>query len=132
VKPKFKFFIPAIVWFITIFILLVMPSDDIPTSTFFDLIYFDKWVHAGLFGMQVILTGWPFFKSKQASPSLFIKICICAILYGIAMEYVQKYWTTDRDYDVWDMVADGVGAVTGCIFMIMRLKKLTLKQQAAI
>jgi len=117
VKPRFVSFIPAIIWFIVIFILLVMPNSDIPAAGFLELIYFDKWVHAGIFGLLVWLTAFPFFKTNYVSASLFVKIAIGAILYGVAMEFVQKYLTTDRDYDTWDMVADSAGAILACILL---------------
>lgn len=109
-----------------------MPNDDIPSADFFDLIYFDKWVHAGIFGLLVILLCWPFFKTKHASLPLFIKITICTILYGVAMEFVQKYFTSDRDYDVLDMVADSAGAIIACVLVNWRYKKFVKKQQALV
>ena len=130
-KPRAKLFIPAAVWFIVIFILLVMPGDDIPSSHFFDVIYFDKWVHAGIFGLEVILVCWPFFKTKYASLALFIKITVAVIAYGVAMEYVQKL-TPDRDFDVWDMVADAFGAVMACILVNNFYKRFKKKQQALL
>ncbi|HWB24070.1 MAG TPA: VanZ family protein [Chitinophagaceae bacterium] len=129
---KFQYFIPAIIWFIIIYILLVMPSSDIPTFYFLDVIYFDKWVHAGLFGMQVILTCFPFFKSKYTSASFFFKITVLVIAYGVAMEFVQKYFTNgDRDFDVLDIAADAAGAVIGYLFIKARFKKFTAKQEKA-
>lgn len=109
-----------------------MPNNDIPSAHFFDIIYFDKWVHAGIFGLLVILLCWPFFKTKYASLPLFIKITIGAITYGVAMEFVQKYLTTDRDYDVLDMVADAVGAIIACALVNWRYKKFVKKQQALV
>jgi len=131
VKPKFKFFIPAIIWFFVIIYLLVMPGDDIPSAPFFDLIYFDKWVHAGIFGLEVILVCAPFFKTPYASLSLFVKIAVGVTCYGVIMEFVQKL-TPDRDFDVWDMVADAFGAFIACILVNMYYKKFKAKQQKVI
>lgn len=129
VKLKPVLFIPAIAWFITIFVLLVMPNDDIPSAHLFDIIYFDKWVHAGIFGLEVILICWPFFKTRYASTKLFFKITIGVILYGVAMEFVQKYLTTDRDYDTFDMLADATGAVIAFALVNWRYKKFVKKAQ---
>jgi VanZ family protein len=130
VKPKVTSFIPAVIWFIVIFILLVMPNNDIPSNNFFDLIHFDKLVHGGIFGLLVWLTSFPFFKTNYVSLSLFIKITLGAILYGVAMEFVQKYLTTDRDYDILDMVADSVGAILACIFINLIYKRWAKKHKA--
>lgn len=109
-----------------------MPNADIPTASFFDLIYFDKWVHAGIFGLLVWLISFPFFKTDYVSLSLFIKITVAVIFYGIAMEFVQKYLTTDRDYDTWDMVADSVGAILACISINAIHKRWTKKRRKVL
>ncbi len=132
VKPKFVNFIPAAVWTVVIYILLVMPAADIPASPFLELIHFDKWVHAGLFGTLSLLACAPFFKTKYASLSLFIWISVAALAYGIVMEFVQKYFTTDRDFDVLDMAADAAGVILGCIFTNVMYKRVIKKQRAVV
>ena len=107
-----------------------MPAADIPSAPIFTTVYFDKWVHAGLFGMLVLLTCFPFFSSKYASLSLFIKITLGCVLYGVAMEFVQKYCTTDRDFDVLDMAADATGAVISCAIINVRYRRYVRKRQA--
>lgn len=126
--PKLKLFIPALVWVALIYILLTMPGKDVPSGGIFDIPNFDKLVHAGLFGMLVLLATFPFFRSKYASAVLFLKITLLAILYGVAMEFVQKYFTVDRDFDIWDMVADAFGALVGFAWITMRYKRFLRKR----
>jgi VanZ family protein len=116
-------FVPAFIWAIIIIVLLVMPSQDIPSNPIFDKIYFDKWVHAGLFGMMNLLLAPPLFKTKYSSIKIYLCNTLCVIAFGVAMEYVQKYLTTDRDFDVLDMVADGIGAVIIFIWVYTGYKK---------
>lgn len=132
VKPRLINFIPAFIWAVIIYILLVMPAADIPASPFFELVHFDKWVHASLFGTLTFLICFPFFKTTRASLSFFIWIGIASLAYGIIMEFVQKYLTTDRDYDVWDMAADAAGVILGCAFTNILYKRYLRKQQAAL
>ena len=102
-----------------------MPNRDIPSVGFLDAIYFDKWVHAGIFAMLTFLFSWPFRKLYPPPYRLFISIAVLALLYGIAMEYVQKYLTTDRDFDYNDMLADGFGCLLGYIairYVVNRLR----------
>jgi len=112
-KPRPIAFVLPVIWMVFIYILLTMPDNDIPKMGFLDAIYFDKWVHAGLFGMLTILFSWPFRKMYPAQHNLFISIAVLSLLYGIAMEYVQEYLTTDRDFDYLDMIADGFGCLVG-------------------
>ncbi len=112
-KPRLISFIPAAVWVAVIYILLTMPSSDIPSIPLLDQLDFDKWVHAGLFGVLVMLIAFPLIKYYPENRTLFILIAVGCCLYGIAMEYVQKYLTSDRDFDVLDMVADACGCMIG-------------------
>lgn len=108
------------------FILLIMPGSDIPKSSLFDILYFDKWVHIGMFGLLTIFWGYPFLKTTKGSVKLFCKISVLVILYGIAMEFVQKYWTVGRSFDIFDILADSFGSIVACFFLIAKLKKSKL------
>ena len=128
-KPKFISLLPAIIWFCIIFTLLVLPGRDLPREDFLSGIYFDKWVHAGLFGGLVFLFSFPFKKAIPLKSRFYISIVLFAILYGVGMEFVQKYFTVDRDCDVNDMIADAVGAILGYIFFRWVAKKVVVKNK---
>ncbi len=100
-----------------------MPASDIPSWPFLDEIQFDKMVHCGLFAVLVFLFSFPLKKNFAHLSFIYFLIAFLAVGYGIGMEYVQKYFTTDRDFDVWDMVADGTGALFGFLFIQWQLKK---------
>lgn len=125
-KSIFLKFLPAVFMSIISFILLIMPGSDIPKSSLFDILYFDKWVHIGMFGLLTIFWGHPFLKMTKGSVKLFCKISVLVILYGIAMEFVQKYWTVGRSFDIFDILADCFGSIVACFFLIAKLKKSKL------
>ena len=128
-KPRPIAFLLPVIWLVVIYILLTMPNNDIPEVGFLDVIYFDKWVHAGLFAMLTFLFSWPFRKLYPAQHRLFVSIAISALLYGIAMEYVQKYLTTDRDFDYADMIADGFGCLVGYLAIRFVVAKIGAKNK---
>ena len=129
-KPRFTLFIPAILWLLITTLLLVLPGPDIPSVSFLDIIYFDKWVHAGLFGGMTFLFAFPFIKNGTATKRLLIYIAIVCAFYGIAMEYVQKYMAFERDFDYFDMVADGVGCIIGYFVSTFFKRRLEKKSSA--
>jgi len=43
-------------------------------------------------------------------------MAVIAFLYGIGMEFVQRYLVVNRSFDVGDIIADGVGALAGFLF----------------
>ena len=51
---------------------------------------------------------------------IFFKIMVVGCLYGIAMEFVQKYFIPFRSFDFGDIIADGIGCVAGYFFAIKR------------
>lgn len=117
---RFIYFVPAIAWFIISIILLTLPGNDLPHNSFFDLPYFDKYVHFGMFFLLTALFCFPFL-SMKADPVLikgwFIKIAFIVTLYGIAMEFVQKYFAIQRSFDLSDILFDFLGSVAGLIFI---------------
>lgn len=119
-----KYFVtiwPAIIWSVIVFLLLVVPPISIAKEKHFDITHLDKIIHAFLFGVLVVLWGY-WLKTKYIvfpkflvalSVTLFLSVC-----YGIVMEYIQRW--VGRDFDVWDMLADGVGAVAGWLLIAVK------------
>lgn len=114
---RILFFIPAIGWIILCTILLTLPGSSFPKEDWLDKIWFDKWVHIGLFAAIVVTWCWGVFKNGSENPAKhFLQITLLAIIYGIAMEFVQKYLVVNRSFDMADIIADAVGAYVGYLF----------------
>ena len=128
-KLRFISFLPAIAWFILIYILLTLPGKDIPKNDWFEAVYFDKWVHTGLFAGLVFLFSYPLYKTYSYKSSFYFLIVLLSVLYGVGMEYVQKYFTIDRTFDITDMLADTFGSLLGYAFFYFIGKKLTQKNK---
>lgn len=114
---------PAILWSVIVFILLAMPAIKLPTEKKIELTNIDKVIHFILFFTLVFLWGY-YLQTKKRSKGKFllalVVVTLIATFYGILMEYVQLW--TGRDFDVWDMVADGVGAVAGWLLFAIKDK----------
>lgn len=112
---------PVIIWSVIIFLLLVMPPISIAKEKQFEITQLDKIIHALLFGIQVVLWGY-YLQSKNRPVSVFRIALAGAVLiscgYGILMEYVQLW--VDRDFDVWDMLADAIGACLGWFYFLLK------------
>src|SRR4051812_29676552 len=105
-------FLPAVAWFIVSAILLTLPASNLPHSSFFDIPYFDKYVHTGMFFLLTALFSLPFTTIKTAPLKViasFNRIVIYVITYGILMEYVQKYMANGRSFDTNDIIFDVIG-----------------------
>jgi VanZ family protein len=112
--------IPAIVWTIIIFILLALPGNMLPNENHFTIPNLDKYVHIILFGSFVFLWSFYYLGKQDGNNNSYrysVIILIVACLYGTAMEYVQKYFIPNRDFDIYDIAADIAGALAGFLFV---------------
>lgn len=122
-----KNFIPGIAWFFLVLILICLPGTQIPQAeTWLNEIYFDKWVHAGLFAVLTFLFIYPVTRLNLTAivkKNTAIKITFAACIWGITTEFIQKFFIPDRSFDVFDVGADCIGVLTAyCWCRIKYLK----------
>lgn len=122
-----KKFIPGIAWFFLVLILICLPGDDLPkTDDWMSAIYFDKWVHAGLFSILAFLFMFPVCKShlsKKEKWNLIFKIALAACVWGITTEFIQKFFIVGRAFDILDWAADSAGiflAIIVCKYFYLK------------
>lgn len=122
-----RFYIPAVIWTVIILLLCLMPASDVPNTFMSRIPHFDKLVHAGIFAGFVFLWAFALHKSGKSHPLVYLAIVIIiAILLGFLIELLQKELISlHRDFDMWDWVADILGAFFGgAIFnVVFRGKK---------
>ncbi|MDP4283917.1 MAG: VanZ family protein [Bacteroidota bacterium] len=114
-KIPFKMFLPGIAWFFIVAVLTLMPGSDVPQIGWLSgFKNFDKIVHAVLFGGLTFLFCWPYFKHPsplQKKINYLIKIALASCLWGITVEFLQKYFVIGRDFDLLDWAADSAGVL---------------------
>jgi hypothetical protein len=111
--------VPAIVWGLFIFILCFMPGSAFPEVGWASALAPDKWVHAALFAiwMMVYATGG----QKRAKMAL-LRPAIGMFLFGGMVELFQENILTDRSGEWLDWLADGVGLGVGLLLLVGRTK----------
>jgi VanZ family protein len=127
-KKPYLFLSAAITWFIVSVILFTLPGTAFPQENWLDEIYFDKWVHIGIFTILVTLWCLALYRLKPGKENgwyrlSFFWIAMAALAYGIAIEFIQKYFIPFRSFDYTDMIADGAGCLAGWIFCSRRYIK---------
>lgn len=109
----------SMLWALIILVLCGMPGKDIPHISFLELLSFDKFVHAGIFFVLILLTvrGFllqtRFIKFQHSARSFAFVICI---VYGGSLEIMQGTIFTDRSADIFDFIANSFGSVMGLVF----------------
>lgn len=71
--------------------------------------HFDKMAHGLLFFVQIWLLCKAYLHENKAIPS--VALLIFALIYAVASEWAQATFTLTRQADVWDGVADMLGAM---------------------
>jgi len=93
-------------------ILFFLPGSALPKENWFSKIYIDKWVHTGFFVVLLFLWRSAFpSKAKGFSFLLFL----VAVIYGLIVEFVQKWWVPNRDFDYFDVLFDALGSLLGLV-----------------
>ena len=104
-------------WALLILALCGMPGKDIPHISFLEILAFDKWVHAGIFFVLVLLTmraiKFNWLRVSHVTTILFA--LAIAIPYGGLLEIMQGAVFADRSPDLYDFIANSFGAICGSL-----------------
>lgn len=105
-------------WALIILVLCGIPGKDIPHISFLELLSFDKFVHAGVFFVLMLLTLRGFLlqtrytKLQQSAKAIALVFCIA---YGALMELMQGTLFEGRSASVLDIVANSFGCIVGLL-----------------
>lgn len=101
--PKKYWTAAHILWAVVVFGLHAMSSKSFPKISFWENLGPDKIVHAFMFfvgSALAIFSGWGRMKST-----------FVWIFAGVLLEYYQFFFTNDRSFDWFDVVADVTGVL---------------------
>lgn len=123
---SFRKFIPGIIWFIAVSILLCLPADNIPEiNDWLQQLHPDKILHVFLFGVMAYLfmvpPGRAHFTDEKKMIT-FIAIGVASCLWGLATEFIQKHFVPGRDFELMDWFSDTCGCLAA--FIIARIRFL--------
>jgi hypothetical protein len=105
----------AITWLVIMSILFFLPGSAFPSESWLDWIYFDKWVHIGLFAVLIFLWRSSFDWEVNNYNLLLL---FSALLYGLMVEFIQRYWIPNRSFDLYDVLSDMTGSVLGLLIWL--------------
>ena len=103
-------------WALLILFLCGLPGKDIPHISFLELLSFDKFVHAGIFFVFILLSiRGLLVQTRYPSLQRFAKITsfIFCVIYGGLMEVMQGTLFEDRSMSLYDFIANTFGCTVG-------------------
>lgn len=124
--PSKKYFISSIIWALIIAFLCLESSAGLPKVKVFGI---DKIVHCGF---HFVLTGllFTFFWNNnfiKNNNSFLKKAFLISLIYGILIEVAQQLFTTTRQADVLDVLANVTGAILAILSIKMFIKQAYFK-----
>jgi len=102
------------------------PGKDIPHISFLELLSFDKFVHAFIFFILVLLIQNSVRKTPNRKNSIVYALCL-SIPYGGILEIMQQELFVDRTADLFDFIANTIGCLLAWAFISVKTT-LTAKQ----
>jgi VanZ family protein len=125
IKFLLKYCLPlAVLWTVIIFVLCSTPGRFVPTTSWLELLSFDKFVHASIFFTLVCLWLVYWFQSNKLSTKTVLLTLILSIVYGGLLEIMQATLFSQRSGDWFDFIANSFGCVMGLWFFSKIKQKL--------
>ena len=125
-KTFLKYYGPAILWALFIFVMCAIDLGDVGKSHLF-FPGFDKLTHCGFFFVLIILYCNGLIRQQSVNAisykSLTI-IALIAVIYGGLIELLQLWVFTWRSGEWNDLFADAVGASMGAFSILLTVKAI--------
>ena len=102
-----------------------MPGRHLPRIPIYE---FDKIVHFTFYFVLALMMYYGWKKQDlflSLHHSMITKIIIITSSYGFIIEIMQELFTADRHFDIFDALANSIGAVAGSFLAIYIKPKLT-------
>jgi VanZ family protein len=74
----------------------------------------DKVVHFGIYFILQVLVMWAFAR-KDNPLTIILSFCF-SVIYGILLEGIQHFFLPDRFFEIFDIIANITGALSGLLF----------------
>jgi VanZ family protein len=126
VTIRYRYRLLASLWALFILALCAIPGQFIPRVGFIDWLKPDKVVHFVLFGVLSFLLIRAFQQQTTHSrlhQSAGLISAILGSIYGVLIELAQEYVFISRSAELFDVIADAIGAFLGWWFYTILVKR---------
>lgn len=120
----------AITWAALIFLLCMIPGRDMPDTSFWDLLTFDKVSHTMVFAVLSFQCSLGFYKQYAFRVLRYHAVeaaTMFSILYGALLEIIQHLALTDRFGSIYDFIANTAGSLIGALWFHVLFKNIYLR-----
>lgn len=114
-KLKLKYFWPPIIWTILLIFLSLLPGKSMPSFSIADIFAIDKVGHLFFYATLVFLWLNGFHKGGRYSLFLVSVVFLAAFLLGVMLELSQALFSSGRNFDILDVLANFFGCAVGVL-----------------
>jgi VanZ family protein len=104
-----------------------IPGSKLPRIGFWSFLPADKLAHVFLhfvFSILLIVGFSRQYSYSEDSVTIYFYSVLISFAYGVVIEFLQATIFIGRGADIFDMLANFLGAVAGCLSLIILKKKL--------
>jgi len=122
----FRFSIPAILWAAFVLFISILPGGTAAQALIFGFIPVDKVVHVSCYAILVFLLMVGFSKQHSRPKMRYFPArhaVTYACLFGLGIELLQEFVIVQRNFEIYDLVANFSGALVGYgVFQLVYFK----------
>ncbi len=114
----------AILFTFLITVIFLLPANDV---SIVNVPYLDKLFHVLIHWMLCFIWLWYFLIADNYhifTKNVFVVLTLC-FSYGILIEALQHWFTQSRRFDLFDIIANGIGCLIGLLSFLIIRKKLS-------
>lgn len=122
-KLPILYYTPVFSWGVFVLVMSLLPSRDLPNAL---IEVSDQLLHASIYVAWTMLACWGYVQVNSGMKrSAYLTVLVCALVFGLGVEFAQKYLTDYRHFEWADMLANTTGSLLGLtiVFVLSRRKK---------
>lgn len=130
-EPKFLLYL-GVIYTLLITVAFLSPAANLSEI---EIPYFDKTIHIILHSVLAFIWLMYFFMNDHGHISFGIHFVILlgCVIYGAVIETSQHWFIESRTFDLWDLIANGIGSLIGLVcFRIVGDPAITLAYRSKL
>lgn len=116
---------PFLVWIVFVALLSISSMERVPRNGLMGIPHFDKIAHFGVYFIMAVLGMLSIWRrERQLSVRNTVIIGVVCVSIGVILEIAQFYGSKTRHFEVFDIIANIIGTLSGCIVFNAFIKRI--------
>ncbi len=121
-RKDIPFLLGAVLWSVIILLLSTIGVNINLPASLWDIVGWDKLVHGFIYAVLCFLLVRVFLAKSKSLKQALLYAVLTSIVYGILMEIIQFAFFPNRYFEIFDIFANVLGAMSVYIFYLRQNK----------